>query len=75
MYNYVSVSVVIRCPRGHSTCAQIDAVKIDPDRVLNLNVAHQQPPEGRVLSMLIWRRLDSEELGNQYTTVVSFCSN
>ena len=54
----------------------IDAVKfISVDRVLTLNVAHQQPFEGNALLVQIWRTLESEEVRSQYTQVVSFCSN
>ena len=54
----------------------INVVKIvNVGRVLTLNVAHQQPPEHELISVRIWRRLESEEVGNQYNRVVSFCSN
>ena len=41
------------------------------DCVLTLNVAYQQPPEGKALSVQFWRRLESEEVGNQYNRVVA----
>ena len=53
----------------------INVVKIvNVGRVLTLNVA-QQLPEEKALSVQIWKKLESEEVGNKYNRVVSFCSN
>ena len=59
-------------------CTRIDTVKIvSIDRVLTLNVAHQTT-EACLWSSSRSRgdlKLEREEVRNQYTRVVSFCSN
>ena len=44
---------------------------ININHVFTLNVAQQQPPKGKALSVHIWSRLESEGVGNQYNRVVA----
>ena len=71
MFRYVvHVLVVHTC-----TCAQIETVQIvGINCMLTLNVACQTIEKGSLRLKLIYRRLEREEVGDQYTRVASFCN-
>ena len=57
------------------TCTQIDTVKIvRVNRVLTLNVARQTIEKGFLRLKQLYR-LEREEVGDQYTRIISFCNN
>ena len=50
------------------------ALTIGVVEIVNVDCMLCSSPEGKALSVQIWR-IESEEVGNQYIRVVSYCSS